>query len=85
MHLLCRNKVKDFDYWKGGFDAERAAREQAGLTLVNLWRGADDSNEVFFLFRVDDRGKAEDFIHSPQAAQTARKYGVLAGACWFLR
>ena len=85
LHLLCRNKVKDFDFWKGGFDSERALQEKAGLVLVNLWRGADDPNEVFFLFQVAERRRAEDFIHSPEAANTGRKYGVLAGACWFLR
>ena len=85
LHLLCRNKVKDFDFWKGGFDGDRAAQEQAGLTLLNLWRSADDPNEVFFLFQVADRPKAEEFMHSRTAAQHGRKYGVLAGACWFLR
>lgn len=85
LHLLCRNKVKDFDYWKGGFDSDRSVQQQAGLTLLNLWRGADDPNEVFVLFEVSERGKAEDFIHSTQAAQNGRKYGVVAAACWFLR
>ena len=85
LHLLCRNKVKDYDYWKGGFDAERVAQERAGLALVSLWRSADDPNEVFFLFSVADRTKAEQFIHSSDAAATARKYGVLAGAFWFVR
>jgi hypothetical protein len=85
LQLLCRNKVKDFDYWKGGFDQDRTAQERAGLRLVNLWRSADDPNEVFFLFSVADRMKAEEFIHSSDAAQTARKFGVLAGAFWFVK
>jgi hypothetical protein len=85
LHLLCRNKVKDYDFWKGGFDSDRAAQQRAGLTLLNLWRSADDPNEVFFLFQVTDRTQAEDFMHSPEAAQAIRKYGVLAGASWFLR
>jgi hypothetical protein len=85
LHLLCRNKVKDYDFWKGGFDADRAAREEAGVTLLNLWRGADDPNEVFVLFQVADRGPAEIFLHSREASQNGRKYGVLASALWFLR
>jgi len=85
LHLLCRNKVKDYDYWKGGFDADRQAQVRSGLALVSLWRSADDPNEVFFLFSVADRGRAEEFIHSSDSAQTARKYGVLAGAFWFVR
>jgi hypothetical protein len=41
-------------------DAPQHAKE--GLYLERLWQNADDINEVLFLFRIDDVGRAKQFI-----------------------
>ena len=59
MVLLVRNKVKDFDQWRRVFDSQAEPARAAGLNLIQMWRSVDDANDVFFLFEVEDRGRAE--------------------------
>jgi hypothetical protein len=41
MHLLVRNRVKDFDVWLTVYLSDSASREAAGLHAVNLYRIAE--------------------------------------------
>ena len=51
---------------------------------MNLWRGLEDANNVFFLFEVTDMAKARAFIGNPAAAEAAKASGVLEGEYHFL-
>ena len=64
LYMLVRHKVADFARWKRIFDSHKEAQEKAGLKLKHLWRNIDNSNEVFFLFEVDDLKKAQAFLSS---------------------
>jgi len=63
-YMLVRHKVADFARWKQIFDSHKEAQEKAGLKLKHLWRNLDDSNEVFFLFEVEDLKRAQAFLSS---------------------
>ena len=82
--MLCRNRVADFAKWKAVFASHASAHREAGLRLMNLWRGLEDANNVFFLFEVTDMAKARAFIGNPAAAQAAKTSGVLDGEYHFL-
>jgi hypothetical protein len=84
MSLLCRNRVSDFSKWKAVFTSHAQAHRDAGLQLRNLWRAAEDPNNVFFLFEVTDAGLARAFISIPAAAQAADASGVLEGEYHFI-
>jgi hypothetical protein len=84
MQLLVRNKVKDFDHWKSVFDANLEPPRAAGLTLGHMWRSVDDPQEVFFLFEVEDRGRAEAFMQAPESAATGIEAGVVTGEAHFV-
>lgn len=84
MQLLVRNKVKDFDHWKSVFDANLEPPRAAGLTLSGMWRSMDDPNEVFFLFDVEDRGRAEAFMKAPESTATGVEAGVVEGGAHFV-
>ena len=84
MQLLVRNKVKDFDHWKSVFDANPEPGRAAGLTLSHVWRSIDDPNEVFFLLEVEDRGRAEAFMQTPESAATGVEAGVIEGDAHFV-
>ncbi len=84
MVLLVRNKVKDFDQWRRVFDSQAEAARAAGLNLIQMWRSVDDANEVFFLLEVEDRGRAEAFMSTPEAASTGSEAGVIEGDYHFL-
>ena len=82
--VLCRNRVADFAKWKAIFASHAPAHREAGLRLMNLWRGLEDSNNVFFLFEVTSLDKARAFISNPAAAETGKASGVLDGEYHFL-
>lgn len=84
MLLVCRNNVADYRRWWAVFESHADAHRAAGLNLKDHWVSADDPNEVFFLFSVDDRGKAEAFMANPQAAEGAEEAGVIDGEYWFV-
>ena len=84
MVLLARNRVKDFAQWKRVFDSQLDAARAAGLQLLQMWRSADDADDVFFLFEVEDRGRAEAFMNAPEAASAGVEAGVIEGEYHFL-
>ncbi len=84
IHMLCRNKVHDFSKWLEIFSSHKAAHVEAGLILEQLWQAADDPNNIFYLFRVEDIDKANAFISAPDASQAAQTAGVIEGEFHFI-
>jgi hypothetical protein len=84
MQLLCRNKLADFETWWAVFETHADTHRNAGLTLEQLWISADDADEVFFLFNVDDRVKAEAFMDAPESTESGLEAGVLDGEYQFI-
>ncbi len=54
------------------------------MRLDRLRRSAEDPNNVFFILDVEDRGRAEAFIHAPESAAVGRAAGVIDGDYNFL-
>jgi hypothetical protein len=65
VHLIVRHTVQDFAKWKPVYDADRSARQAAGLKDLFLWRNADKPNELVLLFEVSDIAKAKAFTMTP--------------------
>ena len=42
-------------------------------------RSVDEPNEAFFLLEVQDRGRAEAFMNTPEAASVGNEAGVIEG------
>jgi hypothetical protein len=84
IRMVCMNKVADFAKWKSVFDSHSEAHSKAGLSLENLWRGVEDSNEVVFIFKVADLDKAKAFISVPDAKEAGERSGVIDGHYWFV-
>jgi hypothetical protein len=75
MQLLIDYATTDYAAWKAAFDRDAEDRMQAGLTLMQIWRGADEPNAVTCLFRVNDRDRAQAWLDKESAfgaAPTAR-------------
>ncbi|PZQ96729.1 MAG: hypothetical protein DI533_14165 [Cereibacter sphaeroides] len=62
MQLLVQIATGGYDAWKADFDAHSEDLGQAGLTLMQLWRDADDSTKAVALFEAHDRGRAQTWI-----------------------
>ena len=84
MKLLVRNRAEDVDRWKRRFDEQDDSARAAGLKLVHLWRSVDEPAQVYFLFDVEDRARAEAFMSTPEAEAVGRAAGVVVGDAWFL-
>jgi hypothetical protein len=78
-YVLCRHRVRNFDYWKGVFDSQADAHCAAGLKLVHLWHEADNPRQVFFLFELENVERARSFLDSSVAAESASKSGLIEG------
>ena len=84
MKLLVRNKVNDFDAWLKVFKSHAPAHRAAGFHVEKVWRNIDDQREIFFIFEVEDRTKAEEFMATPLAADGAKEAGVIDGDHYFV-
>ncbi len=67
MQLIVTIDTGGFDAWKAGFDDRVEARGQAGLTMLQMWRDADDGSRAVVLFEVSDRKRAEEWVRTESA------------------
>lgn len=63
-YLLVRHKVQDYAKWKPIFDGHAATRKANGSKGGQLFRSADNPNEVVILLEWDDVKKARQFAQS---------------------
>ena len=62
MQLLTETTAADFAAFKSDFDGEAEARMQAGLTLLQMWREAEDPSKILCLFEVNDATRAAGWL-----------------------
>jgi hypothetical protein len=76
--VVVTHKVKDFDAWVKGFDAEGSAtRASSGLIDVLLARGIDDSSIVHLVFDIKDMARAKARMRSPDLKKIMMDAGVV--------
>jgi hypothetical protein len=84
MQLIAHVRVGDYDAWRRAFDDDAESRGNAGLTLLQIWRQADDAAVVWMLYEVSERAMADTYfeglgqLHAEQA-------GASQGGHVFLR
>jgi heme-degrading monooxygenase HmoA len=75
-YVMVTHKVADYARWKPIFDADGANREIAGSQGGQLWRRADDPNEVFMLFEWDQE-QARQYSQREEVRAKMQAAGVL--------
>lgn len=75
--VLVRHKVKDYARWRPLYDEDGSARKAAGCKGTQVFRSADDPNEVMLLLEWDDLAKARQFAQSADLRDTMQRAGVL--------
>jgi heme-degrading monooxygenase HmoA len=78
-YLLERHKVRDYDRWRGVFDADSAGREAAGCRGARIFRNAEDPQEVVVLFEWDSLESARRRIESATLSRKFEEAGVSGG------
>lgn len=67
MQLIVTFDTAGFDAWEADYDAHSESRDDAGLTMLQMWRDADDGNRALVLFEVNDRQRAEEWLRHQMA------------------
>jgi heme-degrading monooxygenase HmoA len=75
-YVMVTHKVADYARWKPIFDADWANREIAGSQGGQLWRSADDPNEVVMLFEWDLE-QARQYSQREEVRAKMQEAGVL--------
>ncbi len=75
-YVMVKHKVADYARWKPIFDADGANRQAAGSKGGQLFRSADDPNEVVMLFEWDLE-KARQFSQREELRAKMQEAGVL--------
>jgi hypothetical protein len=74
--VIVKYKVADYARWKSIFDADGANRQAGGSKGGQLFRSADDPNEVVMLFAWD-LAKARQYSQSEELRAKMQEAGVL--------
>ncbi len=75
-YVIVKQKVADYARWKPIFDADGTNRQAGGCNGGQLFRSADDPNEVIMLFEWDLE-KACQFSQSEELRAKMQEAGVL--------
>jgi|BarGraNGADG00212_1021973.scaffolds.fasta_scaffold154277_1 hypothetical protein len=72
------HKVRDYDVWRPAFDGHAAVREQHGLTNAEVYRGADDPNNILIVMDAPSREALLGFVSDPSLKTTMENGGVIS-------
>jgi hypothetical protein len=72
------HKVRDYDVWRPGFDAHAPVREQHGLSNEQVYRGADDPNDILVVLDAPSREAVLGFIADPSLKSVMDSIGVIS-------
>ncbi len=61
-NLLVTLDTPDYSEWKSAYDAHSEARDQVGLTQMQIWRDVDAPGRVVILFQVADKARAKKWL-----------------------
>jgi len=68
--------VRDFDHWHALFQADAAGQQAAGMHVLHVFRDPADAGVATFLFRVEDRARAEAYMGRAGGEKIAEAAGV---------
>ena len=74
--ILVRHKVEDYTAWREYFDSALDFRKQSGEESFQLFRSADDPNEVWALVKWESLEKAKAFLDSDELKTKMKESGV---------
>lgn len=77
-HMLVRHTVEDFERWRPVYEEHAAARREAGLSELFVWRKEGQPERIYILFEIDDLDRAIEFAGSDDLQRTMEKAGVVA-------
>ena len=78
--VIASHKVKDFNVWKPFFDNDKKRRQEMGIKELKNGHKADDPNDIFFIWEVDDPAKFKEAADNDKGLhEIMEKAGVIGG------
>lgn len=78
MHCMAiQQRVVSFEKWQKGFHDNDNLREAYGLSVLNVFRFAEDSNKVMVLLEIEDLEKAYKYAASSEVRYGMKDLGVI--------
>lgn len=74
--LLIRHRVTDYPAWKRVFDEQASIRWSNGCRGGQLFRTADDPDEMVILLDWDDARRARLYAQSDEWRESIRRAGI---------
>ncbi len=78
IHVLVSHPVQDYAAWKPVFDSSLPMTKAAGINILNVFRGADNLNEVSVFCSAPSAEAFHQFFSNPQLGELMHQGGVLA-------
>ncbi len=75
--VIATHRVKDFSSWKPYFDADAKRRKEMKIRELKQGQKADDPNQVYFIWEIDDLAKFEAAARDPELRAIMEKAGVI--------
>jgi heme-degrading monooxygenase HmoA len=76
-YVIVRLTVEDFAKWKSVFDELSTLRKNSGSKGGQLFRKADNPNEVVIIFEWPDLDKGRQYFQSDALRQAMQRAGVI--------
>ncbi len=76
-HLHVGFRVKDYDQWKAGYDADIEHRLASGETAFRVLRDVDDPNLVTVLSEQENVEQVRAFMSSPDLKERMEAAGII--------
>jgi hypothetical protein len=71
------HKVKDYNQWRPFFDSDEQRRLSFGIKIKSLAASLQDSNDIHFVFELEDMEQFNACFQAPELAQLMEAAGVL--------
>ena len=78
VYTVVKHRVEDYSRWKPIFDKHGFTREKAGCKGGQLFRGADNPNDIFILLEWKTKEGATTFFESEDLKKTMQDAGVIS-------
>ena len=75
-HMLIIHRVEDYAKWHAGFDSKRDLRRENGEQFAQVFRNADDPNNLVLLFGWDNLDNARRYAQDPRLKAAMQEAGV---------
>jgi len=80
--VFVTHKVRDYDAWKSGYDADAERRQGAGLTEVGHFHSSDDRNSFLIVWNAamsaeEATAMVSGMLSDPELAALMEEAGVI--------